>query len=102
MKEKEIEKSSEGLTLKELLGHLKYAFLGPEKAKHVIILAALTEFEELKLVEIIRKYKEAIAWSLEYLKGISPSICMHKILLEEIAKTSIEHLLTDQIIYTNL
>ena len=36
-------------------------------------------------------YKEAIAWSVEDLKGISLSICIHKILLEENAKTSIEH-----------
>ena len=42
-------------------------------------------------MEILRKYKEAIAWSIEDLKGISPSICMHKILLEENAKTSIKH-----------
>ena len=34
---------------------------------------------------------EAIAWSIEDLKAISPSICMHKILFEENAKTSIEH-----------
>ena len=32
-----------------------------------------------------------IAWSIEDLKGISPSICMHNILLEDNAKTSIEH-----------
>ena len=36
-------------------------------------------------------YKEAIAWSVEDLKGIGPSICIHKILLEENEKTSIEH-----------
>ena len=42
-------------------------------------------------MEILIKYKEATAWSVEDLKGISPSICMHKILLEENAKTSIEH-----------
>ena len=42
-------------------------------------------------MEILRKYKEAIASSIEELKGISPSICMHKILLEDNAKTSIEH-----------
>ena len=40
---KEIETSSEGLTLKELPRHLKYAFLEPEKSKPVIILAALIE-----------------------------------------------------------
>ena len=71
--------------------HLKYEFLEPEKRKPVIISAALTEVEEQKLLVILRKYKEAIAWSIEDLKGISPSICMHKILLEDNAKTSIEH-----------
>ena len=44
-----------------------------------------------KLLENLRKYKEAIAWSIEDPKGISPSICMHKIPLEENAKTFIEH-----------
>ena len=90
--EKETETSLEELiTLKELPSHLKYAFLEPEKAKPVIILATLTEHEEQKLLKILRKYKEAINWSIEDLKGISPSICIHKILLEDNAKTSIEH-----------
>ena len=87
----EQETSVEGLILKELPNHLKYAFLEPEKRKPVIISATLTEFEEKKLLEILMKYKEAIAWSIEDLKGISPSICMHKILLNDNAKTSIEH-----------
>ena len=81
-------KSSEGLILKELIEHLKYAFLQPEKGKPVIISAGLTRLEEQKLLETLKK---AIAWSIEDLKGISPSICMHKILLEENARTSIEH-----------
>ena len=51
----------------------------------------MTEAEKQKLLAILRKYKEAIAWSIEDLKGISPSICMHRILLEDNAKTSIEH-----------
>ena len=87
----EKETSAEGLTLKELPSHLKYEFLAPEKRKPVIISVALTEAEEQKLLEILRKYKEAIAWSIEDLKGISPSICMHKILLDDNAKISIEH-----------
>ena len=77
--------------MKELPCHLKYEYLEPEKRKPVIISAALTEAEEQKLLVIFRKYKEAIAWSIEDLKGISPSIFMHKILLEDNAKTSIEH-----------
>ena len=79
----EQETSAEGLTLKELSSHLKYEFLEPEKRKPVIISAALTEVEEQKLLVIFRKYKEVIAWSILDLKGISPSICMHKILLED-------------------
>ena len=88
---REQETSAKGLTLKELPSHLKYEFLESKKRKPVIISAALTEAEEQKLLEILRKYKEAIAWSIEDLKGISPSICMHKILLNDNAKTSIEH-----------
>ena len=47
--------------------------------------------EEQNLLETLKKYKEATAWSIEDLKGINPSICMHKILLEDNAKTLIEH-----------
>ena len=84
-------KSSEGLILKEFPEHLKYAFLQLEKGNPVIILVGLTKLEEQRLLETLKKYKEAIAWSIEVLKGISLLVCMHKILLEENARTSIEH-----------
>ena len=87
----EQETSAEGLILKEFPSPLKYAFLEPEGAKPVIISAALNKNEEQQLLRILRKYKEAISWSIEDLKGISSSICMHKILLNDDAKTSIEH-----------
>ena len=51
----EQETNLEGLILKELPSHLKYAFLEPEKAKPVIISDALTENEEHKLLKILRK-----------------------------------------------
>ena len=57
-------KSSEGLILRELSKHLKYSFLQPEKGKSVIISAGLTRLEEQKLLETLKKYKEAIAWSI--------------------------------------
>ena len=63
----------------------------PKKGKSVIISVGLTRLEEQKLLETLRKYKEAIAWSIEDLKGISPSISMHKILLEENDRTFVEH-----------
>ena len=85
------ETSAKGLFLKELPSYLKYAFLEPEKGKPVIISAELTENEEQRLLQILSMYKEVIAWSIEDLKGICPSICMHKILLNNDAKTSVEH-----------
>ena len=59
--------------------------------KPVIISARLSDAEEQRLLEILRKHKESIAWSIEDLKGISPSICMHKSLLEESARPTVEH-----------
>ena len=41
--EQGVEKSYEGLIMKELPKHLKYAFLGAEKAQSVIIAANLTK-----------------------------------------------------------
>ena len=70
---------------------MKYAFLEPKKVKPVIISIELPKLEEQKLLKILIKYKEAISWSIKHLKGISHSICIHKILLEDNAKTSIEH-----------
>ena len=91
--EKEIhhETSTEGLVLKELPSHLKYAYLELPKSKPVIISARLSDAEEQKLLQILKNYQKSIAWSIDELKGISPSICMHKILLEENAKPSVEH-----------
>ncbi|XP_058766048.1 uncharacterized protein LOC131639583 [Vicia villosa] len=39
--------------------------------------------EELKLVEVLKKHKSSMGWSIEDLKGISPTMCMHKILMED-------------------
>ena len=85
------ETSEEGLVLKELPSHLKYAYLELPKRKPVIISARLSDAEEQRLLKILKKHKESIAWSIEELKGISPSICLHKILLEETSKPSVEH-----------
>ena len=59
-KAKETETSSEGLTLKELPKHLKYAFLEPEKEKPVIISVALTDLKEHKLLEILRNTRKKL------------------------------------------
>ena len=57
----------------------------------MIIATDLTLEEEKEVVETLKWYKEAIVWTMDDLKGINPSIFMHKILMEENAKTSIKH-----------
>ena len=57
----------------------------------MIIAIDLSIEKEKKVVEILIKHKKAIAWLVEDLKWISLFICMHKILMEENARTSIEH-----------
>ena len=39
----------------------------------------------------MRDHKIALGWSIVDINGISPSICMHKILMEESYKPSVEH-----------
>ena len=75
---------------KPLPSHLKYAYLGVASTLPVIILASLTELEEEKLLRVLRDHINALGWSRADLKGICPSMCMHRILLEEGYKPSVE------------
>ena len=75
---------------KPLPSHLKYAYLGMASILPVIISASLTELEEKKLLRVLRDHKNALGWSLADLKGICPSMCMHRILLEDGHKPSVE------------
>ena len=79
------------LELKPLPGHLKYVFLGKDDTLPIIVSVELSRTEEEKLIEVVGKYKGAIAWSLADIQGIDPSFCMHRILMEEDSKPSIEH-----------
>ncbi|KAL0298941.1 UNVERIFIED_CONTAM: hypothetical protein Sradi_6553900 [Sesamum radiatum] len=78
------------LVLKELPKHLKYAYLGESNTLPVIISSKLTPLEEEKLIRVLRKFKEAIRWTIADIKGLSPSTCMHRILLEDGTKPSRE------------
>ena len=84
-------KTSDDLVLKQLPEHLCYSFLGANETKPVIISFDLTKEEENKLLEVLRQYQSAFAWLISDIKGISPSICMHKILMEEDYKPTVEH-----------
>ncbi|KAM3011138.1 hypothetical protein FF2_029878 [Malus domestica] len=78
------------LELKPLPPHLKYAYLAEFETLPVIIASDLTPNEEDKLLRVLKESKSAIGWSIADIKGISPTRCMHRILLEDGAKTTRE------------
>ncbi|KAG7543337.1 Integrase catalytic core [Arabidopsis thaliana x Arabidopsis arenosa] len=76
--------------LKPLPQGLRYAFLGTNSTYPVIINAALNDDEVNLLLSELRKYRRAIGYSLSDIKGISPSLCNHRIHLENESYSSIE------------
>ncbi|CAM8998999.1 unnamed protein product [Rhodiola kirilowii] len=76
--------------LKPLPEHLKYAFLGENETLPVIIKRGLEADQERRLVEMLGRHKLAIGWTLADIRGISPAMCMHRILLKDGAKPSRE------------
>nr|KAJ0206415.1 hypothetical protein LSAT_V11C500236480 [Lactuca sativa] len=77
------------LELKTLPEHLKYVYHGEKETFPLIISTKLTTKEE-ELVTNLKDYKEASGLSIADIKGLSPSLCMHKILMEEDYKPSQE------------
>ncbi|CAN6695209.1 unnamed protein product [Malus baccata var. baccata] len=78
------------LELKLLPDHLKYVFLGDDETLPVIVSSSLTTHEEEKLVRVLREHKTAMGWTLADIKEISPTTCMHRILLEKGTKPTRE------------
>ncbi|KAL5556378.1 hypothetical protein UlMin_038614 [Ulmus minor] len=78
------------LELKALPNHLKYIYLGEGETLPVIVARNLSSVQEDKLIRVLRDHKTAIGWTIADIKGISSSMCMHRILLEEDAKPTRE------------
>ena len=83
-------KSPHVLELKLLPSHLKYAYLGQNNTLSVIISSILDAGQVQSLVDVLGKYRKVIGWTMTDIKEISPSICMHKILLEDCYRNSVE------------
>ena len=79
--------------LKQLPDTLKYAYLDEKKIYPVIISANLLEHEEDRLLKVLRKHWAAIGYTLDDLKGISPTLCQHKL---------IWNLMLNQLLITNV
>src|SRR4051812_48267408 len=65
------------IDLKPLPDTLKYAYLDEKKVYPVIINSNLSGYEEERLLEVLRKHRGAIGYTLDDLNGISLSICQH-------------------------
>ncbi|CAM8956512.1 unnamed protein product [Rhodiola kirilowii] len=76
--------------LKPLPSNLRYEFLGSNATFPVIVGATFNEDETSKLVHVLKANKKALGSSIDDITGISPSLCMHKINLEEDVKPSRE------------
>ena len=77
--------------LKLLPCSLRYDFIRPNSTYAMIVNANLSASEIDSLLRIFRMHCKAIGYTLEDLKGIHPSVCMHRILIKDDHKPSIEH-----------
>ncbi|GJZ06953.1 hypothetical protein Tco_0540746 [Tanacetum coccineum] len=78
------------LELKDLPRHLEYAYLHGDKSFLVIISSELSKKEKISLLQVLEERKGAIAWKMSDIKGISPSYCTHKIIIEDDFKPVIQ------------
>ena len=77
--------------LKPLPAHLKHSFLGNDKQFPVIISSKLDEQQEAELIDLLRKYRVVIGYSILDMKVVNSNICTHRIYLEEGSIPSREH-----------
>ncbi|GKE60997.1 hypothetical protein Tco_1511364 [Tanacetum coccineum] len=78
------------LELKELPEHIEYAFIQGDGQLPVVISSALSALKKIKLLEVLKNHKGAIAWSIADIKGIDSSFCTHKILMEDDFKLTVQ------------
>ncbi|GJX38456.1 reverse transcriptase domain-containing protein [Tanacetum coccineum] len=83
--------TSPEVELKDLPPHLEYAFLEGDDKLPVIIAKDLSVEEKDALIKVLKSHKQAIAWKLSDIKGINPEFCIHKILMEEDYKPTVQH-----------
>ncbi|GJT51863.1 putative nucleotidyltransferase, ribonuclease H [Tanacetum coccineum] len=72
----------------KLPSHLEYDFLY-NNHELSIISSLLSDQEKRSLLEVLTKHKKALSWKISDIKGISPSFCTHKILMEEKSKPTV-------------
>jgi hypothetical protein len=77
--------------LKPLPKGLKYGFLGPDKTYPVIMSDELSPEENEKLLNLLKKHKKVIGYSINDLKGLSPAFCTRHIPMGDQCKPVVDH-----------
>jgi hypothetical protein len=67
------------MEIKPLPPGLRYSFLHNDSESHVIINDQLTQEETHRLITILEQHRSSFGYFLQDLKGISPSLCTHRI-----------------------
>ena len=49
----------------------------------MIISSQINEEQEKRLLDVLRQNEQAIGWTLEDLRGLEPSLCTHRIFMED-------------------
>jgi hypothetical protein len=70
---------------------MKYEFLGPDKTYPVIVSDELSPEENDMLLNLLKKHKKVIGYSINDLKGLSPAFCTHRIPMEDQCKPVADH-----------
>jgi hypothetical protein len=77
--------------LKPLPKGLKYEFSGPYKTYPVIVSNELSPEENEELLILFKKHRKVIVYSINDLKGLSPTFCTHHIPMEDQCKPVVNH-----------
>jgi hypothetical protein len=77
--------------LKPLPKGLRYKFLGPDKTYLVIMSDELSLEENEKLLNLLKKHRKVIGYSINDLKGLIPAFCTHPIPMEDQCKLVVDH-----------
>jgi hypothetical protein len=80
--EQEVKPETSPIELKQLPLGLQYVFLNGDREAPMIISDKLSNDETQRLVATLENYWSVIGYSLKDLKGISPSLCTHRIPME--------------------
>lgn len=71
------------MELKLLLSHLKHTYLKDYDKLPIIIEKHFSHAQEYKLLRVLMDHKIVVGWNIVDIKGIPPSMCIHRILIEE-------------------